>query len=294
MACGRQSDRRIVAEYSYVDGDGVLISQAVRYAPKDFRQRRPDGTGGWIWNLRGIQVVPYNLPNVIKAIAAGETIAIVEGEKDVENLRKVGITATCNAGGAGKWKRDHSEYLRGAKAIILPDNDDPGRSHAKQVAASLKGIAACVSILDLPGLPDKGDVSDWLTRGGTREEFDLLVAEPAKSVDEGIGTLLDAGFWARYARITVDLPYVVKGVVHRGQLVVFWGGTGLRQVVQRDRHADVCWCWGSLEGPTHRPRCCPVCLCRVVPPTRRKQNRGADPRTTRAGEFRSVCSSLGG
>jgi len=160
-----QSDRRIVAEYSYVDGDGVLISQAVRYAPKDFRQRRPDGTGGWIWNLRGIQVVPYNLPNVIKAIAAGETIAIVEGEKDVENLRKVGITATCNAGGAGKWKRDHSEYLRGAKAIILPDNDDPGRSHAKQVVASLKGIAACVSILDLPGLPDNGDVSDWLTRG---------------------------------------------------------------------------------------------------------------------------------
>ena len=95
-----KAERRIVAEYDYVDADGTLVFQVVRYEPKDFRQRRPDGTGGWVWSTKGVPSLPFNLPAVVKAITAGETVYVVEGEKDVLSARKIGITATCNPGGA--------------------------------------------------------------------------------------------------------------------------------------------------------------------------------------------------
>ena len=226
-----KAERRIVATYPYPDVDGVLQFEVVRYAPKDFRQRRPDGAGGWIWNLRGIKVLPYNLPNVVKAIAQGETIAIVEGEKDVENLRKIGITATANAGGAGKWKRDHSEYLRGARAIILPDNDPPGRAHAQQVAASLQGIAASVSILELPGLPDKGDVSDWLANGGTREQLDALFAEarPTSEPFADLQKVVPDRFplvWLDDAVVELKNDDYVKGLIGRRAFILIYGPSG--------------------------------------------------------------------
>jgi hypothetical protein len=166
-----ESGKQIVAEYDYVDRNGVLIFQAIRYQPKDFRQRRPDGSGGWIWNLSGINRVLFNLPAVLAAIELGETVAVVEGEKDVENLRKIGIVATTNAGGAGKWRSEYSRCLKDAHVVILPDNDTPGRKHADQVAKSLANIAAQINVVELPGLPPKGDVSDWLAAGGTREDL---------------------------------------------------------------------------------------------------------------------------
>ena len=103
-------------------------------------------------------------------------VYIVEGERDVESLAKIGIVATTNSGGAGKWRAAHAAHFKGAKVVILPDNDDPGRKHAKEVAASLIGIAESVRILELPDLSAKGaDVSDWLAAGGTAEELWALV-----------------------------------------------------------------------------------------------------------------------
>ena len=107
---------------------------------------------------------------------------IVEGEKDVDNLAKLGIVATCNAGGATKWKPDHAAHLKGANVIILPDNDGPGREHAQMVRKSLSGVAARVRVLELPGLPEKGDVSDWLAVGGTVESCWELVETTAQDV----------------------------------------------------------------------------------------------------------------
>ena len=132
-----KTEHRIVAEYSYTDGDGKVVSQTVRYSPKDFRQRRPDGQGGWIWNLDGVTLQLYQLPEVLDAVKKGETVYIVEGEKDVETLRKQGLTATTNPMGAGKWRREYSETLTGADVVIIPDNDDAGRKHAQEVAKSL-------------------------------------------------------------------------------------------------------------------------------------------------------------
>jgi hypothetical protein len=114
------------------------------------------------------------LPEVLEAISSQRPIFVVEGEKDADNLAKLGIVGTCNAGGALKWRREHAEFLRGADAIIVADNDSIGKLHAASVAKSLTSIAAHVRMLELPGLPNKGDVSDWLEAGGTAEQLWLL------------------------------------------------------------------------------------------------------------------------
>lgn len=171
----------IVAEYDYVDADGRLLYQVVRLDPKDFRQRRPDpnGKNGWTWNLNGVPRVLYRLPQVLKAVKEGQTIFLVEGEKDADNLARLGLVATTNAGGAGKWRKEYSETLRGGRVVIFPDNDVAGQDHMSKVARSLHGKATSVKIVTLPGLPPKGDVSDWLTADGTREQLEkLLEATP--------------------------------------------------------------------------------------------------------------------
>ncbi len=167
---------RIVATYDYTDERGRVLFQVVRLEPKDFRQRRPDGAGGWTWNLDGVRRVPYRLPGVLAAVARGETVYIVEGEKDADALAALGLMATTNPGGVGKWRPEYNEYFRGANVVILPDNDPPGRQHVEEVARTLHGAAAEVKVLHLPGLPPKGDVSDWLAAGGTREDLERLVA----------------------------------------------------------------------------------------------------------------------
>ena len=173
--------KQIVASYDYTDADYKLVFQVVRYAPKDFRQRRPDEKGGWIWSMGDVERVPYRLPDVKDAIAAGETVFVCEGEKDCDNLANIGITATTSPAGAGKWPSYFAKHFVGAKVAVLPDNDQPGRQHARQVADAIRKDVSDVLILELPGLPPKGDVSDWLTAGGTREEL-LRLAEVAPKV----------------------------------------------------------------------------------------------------------------
>jgi 5S rRNA maturation endonuclease (ribonuclease M5) len=165
---------RIVCQYDYHDEQGRLLYQALRFEPKDFRQRAPDGQGGWEWRLNGARRVLYRLPELIAADPR-ETVYVVEGEKDADRLRSLGLVATCNVGGAGKWRDEYNEPLRGRHVVILPDNDEPGRKHAQQVSASLQGIAASVKTIELPGLSAKGDVSDWLDAGHTVEELAALV-----------------------------------------------------------------------------------------------------------------------
>ena len=169
-----RNERQIVATYDYVDGSGRLLFQVVRYKPKAFAQRRPDGQGGWIWNLEGVPRVLYRLGEVLEAAGRGKRVYIVEGEKDADALAALGVCATTNSGGAGKWRKKYSDDLAGAHVVILPDNDEPGRKHAQAVAASLQGKAASVKVLALPRLPEGGDASDWIAAGGTREQLEAL------------------------------------------------------------------------------------------------------------------------
>ncbi len=172
-----QPKRKIKAEYDYCDEHNTLLFQAVRYDPKGFSQRRPDGNGGWIYNLKGIRAVLYRLPDLLKA-DPDATVFIVEGEKDVNALWDIDLVATCNPMGAGKWRKEYNGSLQGQDIVILPDNDSTGHAHAETVAQQLFGQAASIKILHLPGIPDKGDVSDWLTQGGDAEAL-CVMAENA-------------------------------------------------------------------------------------------------------------------
>jgi putative DNA primase/helicase len=178
---GKAAMGKIVATYPYTDAAGTLLYEVVRFEPKDFRQRRPDGSGGWIWKMEGVPRVLYHLPELVAADPA-TPIFIVEGEKDVDNLRAVGCLATCNSGGAGKWNKiEDTSVLHGRNVVVIPDRDEPGRKHATEVAAALRGKATAVRILELQGDGVK-DVSDWIELRDTRtaEEIrdELLALRP--------------------------------------------------------------------------------------------------------------------
>lgn len=168
---GDGQPRTITATYDYTDEQGTLLYQVVRFDPKDFRQRKPDSNGGWLYSLKDVRRVLYRLPDVLKA----ETVYVVEGEKDADRLWSLGIPATTNAQGAGKWREEYSETLRGKRVVLLPDNDEPGEQHAQTVAHSLFGKASAVKSVRLPDLSPKGDVSDWLDAGHTKEKLTALV-----------------------------------------------------------------------------------------------------------------------
>ena len=183
---GSAHGTKYVATYDYLDETGALLFQVCRTQTKQFPQRKPDGNGGWIWSTAGVRKVLYRLPEVIEAIATEHTVLVVEGEKDADNLQRIGIPATCSPGGAAKpgqtskWRAEYSETLRGADVVIIPDNDPAGRAHAQASAAMSLGIAQRVRILDLskhwPEMPKGGDVSDWIAAAHTREELDALIA----------------------------------------------------------------------------------------------------------------------
>ena len=166
--------RKIVANYPYTDADGRLLFEVVRFTPKGFAQRRPDGAGGWTWSLNGVERTLFRLPELRSADPERLTF-VVEGERDADRLAALGLIATCNAGGAGRWRSEYADELRGRRVVVLPDADQAGRQHAEQVAQSLLGKAAEVRIVTLPDVPPKGDVSDWLDAGGTVDGLKKLI-----------------------------------------------------------------------------------------------------------------------
>ncbi len=168
----RRARLRQDADYNYLDESGRLLFQVTRRVDQDgekvIRQRRPDGRGGWIHTLGDTRRVLYRLPEVLGADPA-LPVFVAEGEKDVDRLALGGLVATCSPHGAGRWENRRESYdraLQGRSVVILPDNDDAGHAHAAQVARCIADDAASVRVLDLPGLPHKGDVSDWLDNGG--------------------------------------------------------------------------------------------------------------------------------
>lgn len=175
-AQGVETRHKLVASYDYYNADGTLAYQSCRFEPKGFRQRRRNGNGEWIYNLEGVAPILYRLPELIESVAAERRVFVVEGEKDADALVELGYPATTSPMGAGKWRDSYADVLAGADVVVLPDNDDPGRAHAQMVANSLYAKNATVRVLELPGLPEKGDVSDWLAAGGDLDELETLIA----------------------------------------------------------------------------------------------------------------------
>lgn len=171
------SPARIVATYPYHDTVGRMVFEVVRFEPKDFRQRRPDGNGGWIWNMDGVERVLFRLPEILAAIASGKFVFVTEGEKDALAMAERGFPATCNPGGAGKWQDSYTETLRGATVASIADKDAPGRTHAALVASKLHGIAKSVCVLELPDVDGKPvkDAFDFFAAGGEAGQIGELV-----------------------------------------------------------------------------------------------------------------------
>ncbi len=187
-----RAKREIVATYDYTDEQGALLYQVVRYAPKDFQQRRPDGEGGWVWKTIGVRRVLFGLPE----LSGEKTVYIAEGEKDVLTLRSLGLIAATNCGGATKWRDDYTQQLRAAgveAVIIIPDQDDAGRKHAKIVERSCRAGGLSATVVKLPDLDEHGDVTDWIAGGHTREDIENLVERAAMREDANASDLQAAG-----------------------------------------------------------------------------------------------------
>ena len=203
LSGGKKAKRRmcLTRVYDYETPDGKLIKHStLRFSPppdgevhdpncrgdhfnsgrrdKDFLQARPDPSGGYVYGLEGGQTILYNLGDVLRASLCSEMVVWVEGEKDADNGKeRLGLTTTTCPMGAKHFKPHYAGYLTGTQVVVVADNDEPGGHHAEMVATELLPFAAGVKILKLPDLPQKGDLSDWIDAGGTREEFNRLVSE---------------------------------------------------------------------------------------------------------------------
>lgn len=175
-------DRRIVQTYDYNYDDGTLAFQCVRFEPKDFQQRQKLKNGEWLWKLDGIDIRPlYRQDLVRQAVQKKLTVVICEGEKDVDNaVEHLKVKATTNVSGGMTWRKEYTDALKGCKrVVILPDNDPVGEKRVAKLGPLLTNAGIEVRVLRLPGLPDKGDLTDWIGAGGTPEKFrDLVEAAP--------------------------------------------------------------------------------------------------------------------
>jgi RecA-family ATPase len=210
-----------IAVYDYVDEAGDLLFQVLRTAGKQFPQRVPDRTrkSGYRWTLGDTRRVLYRLPKIIEAVKDGGVIYVVEGEKDVHALEHAGAVATCNPGGAGKWREEYSEVLRDAVVVIVADKDKPGQAHARQVMASLKGIAAAVEINEAAG--DLKDISDHLAARHALADLEVTCQEDQYKPD------LAPDLYEFLAVVDPPSDWVIPGLLERSDRLILTGFEGL-------------------------------------------------------------------
>jgi hypothetical protein len=234
---GKKVKAKEVAAYDYVDEEGRLLFQCVRYVPKDFRQRRPDATaiGGWVYNLKGVRRVLFRLPQVLAAKKKGVPILLVEGEKDVLALVEHGFEATCNPMGAKKWDEGYTATLEGADVILIPDKDADGRAHRDLVASRLTGHVRSLKVVECPNLNGSviKDAADFFEHGGEPSDLDALAeAAPLYSPGQAASASEETGLPAivNAAIIVADTsihlpPQVIVGLLHQGLKAVLGSGS---------------------------------------------------------------------
>jgi hypothetical protein len=155
-----------------------------------------------VWGLDGVRRVPYRLPHLLKTDG---TVYITEGEKDADRLAELGVTATCNPCGASNWPPEFATYFAGRDVVVLPDNDGPGLNHAHDVASSLYAHTKSVRVVWLSGLPERGDISDWLDAGRTLAELEEITAQTPLWIPASAELLQDVeSFLARFVILPPD------------------------------------------------------------------------------------------
>ena len=127
-----------------------------------------------------LESTPYRLPQMLTGIKECRDIILLEGEKDCDNASKIGLTATTFAGGAGKWREEYSKWFHEANVACVPDNDYSGRKGMNLIASHITQVAKSVRWLELPDIPEKGDLSDWLSiEGNDLEKFNAMIRTTA-------------------------------------------------------------------------------------------------------------------
>lgn len=227
--------------YDYRDAEGNLAYRVERRGKGSvppFLQHGPDGKGGFHAArgcMQGVLRLPYRLPELLSADPTA-IVFVVEGEKDADRLAASGLVATTNSGGAGKFGPELVKWFERRRVVILSDNDEPGREHAADVATKLRPVAAAVAVVDLPGLPAKGDVSDWLANGGSTFQLVQQYAEPALAaahVEPETLPLIDLTWWA--GAEPEPRKFAVEKIMPAGEVTLFTGpgGVGKSQFAQQ-------------------------------------------------------------
>ena len=209
--------------YPYRDGDSAIRYEIVRKPNHKFIGRRTGENGEIIWELKGVERLPYRLPELM--IRCAEPIFIAEGEKDVDRLAANGLLATCNSFGANNWGSELNQYFIGRDIFILPDNDDTGRSHAEKVRAELAPVANKITIIELEGLPNKGDVSDWFDIDGNDADKLLTLAMRAEATARGPFALRAVGVLTPRKRAPRE--FVVPFRMMRGHITLTAAAPGV-------------------------------------------------------------------
>lgn len=174
--------RGIVATYPYRDAEGRVLFEKVRYEPKDFRIRRPNGNGGWEWGMpKGIEAPLYRLPEVLDAAQKKKVIHWPEGEKDANALAALGWCATASYEGAGsnKWHDSYATALRGASCVVLyADNDGPGEGRVDRLRLHLNGAGIRTRTIYFRSMPPHSDVTDYLNANSVSSLRELVLGTP--------------------------------------------------------------------------------------------------------------------
>jgi len=179
------TEDRVEAIYEYHGKDGTPVFQVVRYKnPKTFRQRRMVD-GEWVWNLQGVHRIPYRLPELFAGAAEGRSVWVTEGEKDADELARLGFVATCNPGGSSSWQDAYATYFYQLPwVMVVADCDKPGRKHAHEVAESIHKLGTKVKVIDLaPDRDDGYDLFDFVAEHGANGEATKALRELARTTN---------------------------------------------------------------------------------------------------------------
>ncbi|RXG85350.1 AAA family ATPase [Bradyrhizobium zhanjiangense] len=206
------------AEYIYRLADGTPYLRVKR---PGFYQAHWDGTG-WANGAPKGPKIPYRLPEMLGA--EHDDVVVVEGEKDADNVAALGFITTTNSCGAEKFTADLAEWFKGKNVYVLPDNDEPGERHAEQVIEILQPVAKSIRVVRLPGLPDKGDVSDWIEAGGTADELAELLRRAPEIEAEVPQRLIKSS--AQFLEGFTPPDYLIDGLVQRRFLYSVTAPTG--------------------------------------------------------------------
>ena len=231
---------KIIETYPYRDEAGETLFEVVRFKPKEFRQRCPDGKGGWNWNLNGARRVLYCLPELI---SNNDQIYICEGEKDADCLRNHGLTATTCPMGAGKWKEEYNEFFKDREVIMLPDNDEPGRDHMDNIAKTLFGIAKTIKVVALPDLPEHGDIFDYLKVYSTDDLLKEVKGTPFIEGPPSIWDQLES--WEDIQSMEIKEEWMVDRIIPKEAITVLFGKGGIGKTWLA---MDIARCIGSSES----------------------------------------------